>query len=290
MTSLANLETAIIDDLRTIRDNWDDMLPALKAAPIGRGSSGGATVIEMGREDGDHNAGVGNLDIVLSDRGDITAVLQGWSRLVVEDFDVTTVIPHGHDVAGMTRFLERWARHMTGHDAAQDMADELRACAGKVLRHAKPRGRDFMILGECPIEIEHPDGSLHSCGGTVIAYPQAGSDRDPRCAHCGTEAVVDWWMSHMLDDPDSKPLVTASELISIIAFRLRWTVTHETVRKWASLGRIERAGKDSKGRTLYDHCAVVEKIRADLSYQRDRQAGRVSHGAGSRGPHQWPTV
>lgn len=259
MTSLANLETAIIDDLRTIRDNWDDMLPALKAAPIGRGSSGGATVIEVGREDGDHNAGVGNLDIVISDRGDITAVLQGWSRLVVEDFDVTTVIPHGHDVEGMTRFLERWARHMTGHDAAQDMADELRACAGKVLRHAKPRRKDWLGIGICPIR---NDETREQCGGNIRAYPDSDAGESwATCGKCGTKAVVSWW-EHEIFGGETSTLVTAAELVLFVRHEFGRVVGESTIRQWVRRQWIEPSGsKDSEGRTLYDKAAVAYALQ-----------------------------
>lgn len=271
MTSLADQEAQIIADLTTIRELWDHMLPTLKAIPLGRlggGSSRSSTAKDV--DNGDHNTGVDNLDIVLSDRGDITAVLQGWARVVVEDFDVTTVIPHGHDVGGMCVFLERWARHMTGHVAADDFAEEVHRGAGKVLRYAKPRGRDWMLLGECPVELEHADGTLGPCGGRVVAYPIAGSDRDPRCQTCGTVAVVDWWISHMVGNPAAKTLVTATELIGIIAYRLHWTVTHEMIRQWASRGKIQRAGRDSKGRTLYDHADVVSAIGDDVRVQREK--------------------
>jgi hypothetical protein len=271
MTSLKDQEAAIVADLTTIRELWDHMLPTMKAIPLGQlggGSSRSST--SKAEDNGDHNADVTNLDIVLSDRGDITAVLQGWARVVVEDFDVTTVIPHGHDVGGMCTFLERWARHMTGHVAADDFAAELHVAAGKVLRRAVPKRRDWMLIGDCPIEIEHEDGSLAKCGGRVVAYLFNAASRDPRCQKCGTEAVVDWWISHMFDNPEAKVLVTASELISVIAFRLHWTVTHEQIRQWAARGKIERAGKDSKGRTLYDHSGVIYAISSDVRAQREK--------------------
>ena len=269
--SLAELEAQITADLIVIRDLWDRMLPTIKAIPLGHmGGGTSRTSTAKDADNGDHNTDVDNLDIVMSDRGDITAVLQGWARVVVEDFDVTTVIPHGHDVRGMCVFLMRWARHMTGHEACEDFSGEIHECAVKVLRRAKPRGRDWMLLGECPVETEHEDGTLGPCGGRVVAWPMAGKDRDPRCQSCGTEAVVDWWMSHMLGNPAAKTLVTATELIGIIAYRLHWTVSHEMIRQWASRGKIKRAGKDSKGRTLYDHAAVVSAIGEDVRVQREK--------------------
>lgn len=271
MTSLAEQEAQIVAELTTIRELWPEMLPRIKAIPLGQ-LGGGTTRSSTGRDkdNGDHNTDVDNLDIVLSDRGDITAILQGWARLVVDDFAVTTVIPNGNDIRGMCVFLERWARHMTGHTAADDFAAEVHDCARRVLRHAKPRGRDWMLLGDCPIETEHADGTLGPCGGRVVAYPIAGTDRDPRCQTCGTVAVVDWWISHMVGNPAAKTLVTATELIGIIAYRLHWTVTHEMIRQWAARGKIQRAGRDSKGRTLYDHAAVVASIGDDVRVQREK--------------------
>lgn len=267
MSTLAEQEAGIVANLSTISELWDQMLPHIKAIPLGQlgGGSSRSSTAKADDHNGDHNRDVDNLDIVLSDRGDITAVLQGWSRVVVEDFGVTTVIPHGHDVQGMCTFLERWAKHMTGHVACDDFVDELHGAAMTVLRRAKPRGRDWMLLGDCPVEVEHADGTLGVCGGRVVAFPQAGSDRDPRCQSCGTVAVVDWWISHMLGNPEAKPLVTATELIGIVAYSLHWTISHDQIRQWAARGKIERAGKDSKGRTLYDHAAVTDAIRGEVA-------------------------
>ena len=68
----------------------------------------------------------------------------------------------------------------------------------------------------------------------------------------------------MFVDGEGSPLVTAGELIAVIAYRLRVVVTHEQVRQWKHRGKIESAGSDNRGRTLYRHEEVVDAIRADV--------------------------
>lgn len=259
MTSLADQEAQIIADLTTIRELWDHMLPTLKAIPLGRlggGSSRSSTTKDV--DNGDHNTGVDNLDIVLSDRGDVTAVLQGWARVVVEDFDVTTVIPHGHDLGGMCVFLERWARHMTGHVAADDFADELHVAAVKVLRRARPTRKDWLGIGVCPLK---NDETGQQCGGNVRAYPdQDAGESWATCQTCGERAVVSWWERAIFGE-EASSLVTADELRLFVRREFGMTVKDATFRQWKKRGWIEPSGKDTEGRTLYDKGAVAYALQ-----------------------------
>ena len=259
MTSLADQEAQIIADLTTIRELWDHMLPTLKAIPLGQlGGSSSRSSTAKDVDNGDHNTGVDNLDIVLSDRGDITAVLQGWSRVVVEDFDVTTVIPHGHDVQGMCTFLERWARHMTGHVAADDFADEVHGAARKVLRHARPTRKDWLGIGVCPLK---NDETNVQCGGNVRAYPdQDAGESWATCQECGTKAVVSWWEHEIFGD-ESSTLVTATELRTFIHAEFGKVVSDSTVRSWLKRKWIEPSDTDSSGRRLYDKGAVAYALQ-----------------------------
>lgn len=245
-------------DLRTIRTGWDAIMPRLRSVGTGHGSSGPRTSTPKDADNGDHDSDVDRLDVVLSARADILAVLNGWCRVVIEDKPVTTALPSdGHDVHDLGEFLDRWAGYLVEHEAGRDAADEIAECA-RTVRKLLPRGRrEWMIIGTCPIE---DDETGEVCGGTVRAWPDSDHDQDPTCMRCGIEAVVPWWMSHMLDDPNSKPLVTADELISIIVFRLHRTVTHGQIRQWVARGKIAKAGRDAKGRSLYDHAAVVEAL------------------------------
>lgn len=253
--SLAEQEARIIADLTTIRDLWPNMLPRIKAIPLGQLGGGSArTSTAKAADNGDHNADVDNLDIVISDRGDITAVLQGWARVVVEDFDVTTVIPHGHDVQGMCTFLERWARHMTGHEAADDFANEVHECAVKVLRHARPHRKDWIGIGVCPLR---NDETGDQCGGNIRARTDGVSAESwATCQACGTKAVVSWW-EHQIFGGEASRLVNASELREFIHTEFGKVVGESTVRSWVRRQWIEPCDKDHGGRPLFDKAVVA---------------------------------
>lgn len=246
-------------DLRTIRHCWDAVIPKLRAVRTGHGPAGPRTSTPKDDDNGDHNTDVSALDVVLSARGTTLAVLNGWSRVVIEDKPVTTALPRdGHDVHELAEFLDRWAGWLVEHEAASAAIEEIHECAQSIERLLPHGRREWMIIGTCPIV---DDETGDTCGGTVRAWPDSEQDRDPTCMRCGVEAVVPWWMSHMLDDPASKPLVTADELISIIVFQLHRTVTHGQIRQWVARGKITKAGRDAKGRSLYEHAAVVEALR-----------------------------
>jgi len=259
MTTLRDKEAQILADLTTIRELWPNMLPRIRAIPLGPlGTSGTRSSTRRSEDNSDENDDVTTLDIVISDRGDITAVLQGWARVVVEDFDVTTVIPHGHDVDGMCLFLMRWARHMTGHCAVDDMADELHTSAGKVLRHAKPQRKDWLGIGICPLK---NDETGQPCGGNVRAYPdQDAGESWARCQECGERAVVSWW-EHAIFGSEASKLITAAELASFVHHQFGKVVGESTIRQWVKRGWIEQSGQDHDGRKLYDKGAVAYALQ-----------------------------
>lgn len=259
MTSLADTEAQIVADLTTIRDLWDSMLPTIKAIPLGHiGGGASRTSTAKDVDNSDANTGVDNLDVVVSDRGDITAILQGWARLVVEDFDVTTVIPHGHDVHGMAQFLQRWTRHMTGHVACEDFASEVHDCARLVLRHARPTRKDWLGIGVCPLR---NDETGEQCGGNIRAYPDSDAGESwATCQACGVRAVVSWW-EHEIFGGEATTLVTAAELRLFVRHEFGRPVGDSTIRTWIRRGWIEASGKDAEGRTLYDKGAVAYALQ-----------------------------
>ena len=253
-----------------IRRDWAFMHQPLSTGSVAARVSRSAGT---GDEDSDGNHGVTRTDVIVSARADVTIILNGWCRVAIEDYNITEVIPDGTDVPSMCRFLERWAIQLAAHDAVSDMIDELKECARTVHRIAYPEKRDWMPIGKCPLYPDRDDGQRIQCTGTVKAYPPrrdeaAREQRDPRCDTCGTEAVVEWWHRAMYGDLGNNPLVTATDLIAMIAYRLQFTVTHEQIRQWKRRGKISDAGRDNKGRTLYDHEKVIDAIRADVIRQR----------------------
>lgn len=249
-------------NLDIIRQGWPHMLYPAKAITYSIGGSSGARTSTPGDQDnGDHNRDVDHTDVVISLRGDITIILNGWCRVVMEDFNVARTLPLGHDVPGMCAFLERWSLQLAEHEAAGDIDDEIRYAAEQVSRITDPRRKDWLIIGDCPCEIvDDETGEGAVCGGKVRAWPDIEGRHDPRCMTCGTEAVLDWWMARIVGNPATAPLVTIHELISIIAYQTGRVVPAETIKTWRKRGKIRAESRDAKGRALYRHAEVVRYI------------------------------
>ena len=300
LTEAQHLEQRITRALVTIRREWDAMMPTGPAAVrygVGR-SAGilGDNSAPRYRPDGTPywtaDQGDGN-DVdastsLVSLRALVTARLNSWSREVVDDrimpsIDhlspqeireyLTKVLPNGHHVAGMCHFLERHAQWMSGHAAAEDMADELADTARRVTAVTQPQRREWINLGSCPLEIEAEtdDGlAMVTCGGQVRAWPRA-EDRDgevmARCRRCGVEAVPSWWEARMFDDPELRVLLTAEEVVGFVHRAYGKVIKAATVRQWDKRGTIEPAGHDDKGRRLYARDALVWAL--DLQERRE---------------------
>ena len=249
MSELADIERALMTALGTIAENWDALL-----APTSPGSISSTptpkrlyTHDDTDERDDDLPA----IDRRIALRHDVTMSLNSWARLIVDDRQLTHHLPQGGDTIGLIEFLERWARWFSGHEAAQDATDEIRAWAGKVKAAATPQRRDWMALGTCPLETVTED--FTPCGGQVRAYP----GREPECQRCGTSAVASWWERIMFPDAETSRLVTADEVVTLIHRQFGQVIKPGTVRVWISRGWIEPSGTDEKGRTLYDKGAVV---------------------------------
>ena len=265
MTSTAQIEDALTAAVTSIAADW----PRMETAGI---ASGGGSVKSTDA--------VTALDRWVSLRYDVVIILKGWCRVIVKDRPVTQVIPLDHDVPGMCAFLIRHAQWFSGHEDAPDAVDELSDRAKQVRQVARPTQRDWMPIGTCPLEVEFdPARGVETCGGQVRAWPSGITDptiieqrteRQPTCQRCGTEADVRWWYAHMFPDGDTSSLVTIDELIGVIAVRLAHVVTHERIRQWRRRGKITIAGRDQRGRGLYDHAQVISAIEDDIYRQRIR--------------------
>ena len=254
MTELAATERALMTALHTIREHW--------AALIEPSSSGGVATKPVPRslytrdDHDERDDDLPSLDRRIALRHDVTLSLHGWARIIVEDRDLTHHLPLGTDTLGLVGFLERWARWFSGHEAAQDAADELSTWAGRVRAAAVPQRREWMALGSCPLEIEI-DGEQVLCAGQVRAHP----GRDPQCQRCGTEAVWAWWERHMFPDVELSEFVTAEELIPLLRRAFGGEpVKASTIRKWQERGYFEKSGADDKGRTLYNRRHVIKAM------------------------------
>ena len=130
MTTTAETERALISALDTIRQHWAALM-----VPTG---SGGVAAKPQPRalythpDDDERDDDLPPIDRRVALRHDVTMALNDWARIIVEDRDLTHRLPLGTDALGLCTLIERHARWFSGHEAAQDAADELHAWAGKV--------------------------------------------------------------------------------------------------------------------------------------------------------------
>ena len=268
LTESQHLEQRITQALVTIRREW----PALRLGPPSSSPGGGAKSAQITADDhkrgewhvlGDNVVDVDAATRCSALRRTVTDVLNGWSRVVMEDRPVESALPDGRSAVSMCVFLERHAQWMSGHEAAEDMADEVAGLAKGVTRFTQPQRREWINLGSCPLEVETEtdDGlAMVTCGGQVRAWPRA-EDRDgevmARCRRCGVEAVPSWWEARMFDDPELRVLLTAEEVVGFVHRAYGKVIKAATVRQWDKRGTIESAGHDDKGRRLYARDALV---------------------------------
>lgn len=247
-----DLETAMLASLRGISTHWDAML-----TPTSSGGQGGSQSARITADDhADTEADIDRATRIVSLRRFTVDVLNGWSRVVMEDRPVTKALPDGSDAKGMCVFLERHAQWMSGHEAVEDCAGELADIARRIDNLVTPKRREWIALGSCPLKAE----TETPCGGQVRAWPRA-EDRDgevmAKCQTCGTEAVATWWESQMFDDAELKVWLTDADLVTFVHRSFGQVIKESTVRQWVTRGVLEPSGADDKGRRLFHREAVV---------------------------------
>lgn len=299
MTQTQHLEQRITEALVTIRREWPAMMPV--GASGSRPGGGAKSTLITADDDDDTGTDIDRHTRLVSLRREITTELVQWCRLAIEERPVTATSVDGSDVPAMCVFLERHAQWLSGHRDAEEAADRIGGCAPDceartlvashscsglvqaMRRHTpppivdKPRPPRPHHIGTCPMlwEAETEDGGLEmrECGGNVRAFPTPFADPTreeqaaqplPTCDKCGTDAHVDWWYREMYGAHGVSHLVTADELISVIAVRLDYIATRDQIRQWKHRGKIAGVDKDSKGRTLYRHDDVVAAIEDEV--------------------------
>jgi hypothetical protein len=250
VTSTAEIERALITALDTIRTNWDALVEPGSPGAIASKPTPRRLYTRDDTDERDDD--LPPIDRCVAIREDVTASLNGWARIIVEDRNLTHGLPLGTDTLGLCELITRHAEWFSGHEAATYAADELKGWAGRVKAAANPQRREWMPIGTCPLEIDSENGPV-TCAGSVRAYP----GRDPQCQKCGTSAVATWWERVMFPDAETSRLVTADEIVTLIHRQFGRVVKPGTLRVWISRGWIEASGTDDKGRTLYDKGAVV---------------------------------
>lgn len=249
--STAQIETRILDALRDIRTHWAALLDTAGSSSVAGKPQPKALYT---RADDDERADdLPTIDRRVALSYEVTATLNSWARVIVEDMALTHHLPLGTDTLGLVDFIVRWARWFSGHEAAEDCVGELSTVAGQMRAAVAPIRREWMPIGTCPLGVDAGE----VCGGQVRAYPE----RDPQCARCGTEAVASWWERVMFPDVELSEMVTADELVLVLHRAFGGSpVKPSTLRQWIKRGVIVASGKDDKGRTLYDRGAVVYAV------------------------------
>jgi len=192
---------------------------------------------------------------VLDVRAMCCSRLAGWARVVLEERQLTHSSLQAGDALGLARFLMVHAGWLGEHEAGQDAADEIDTSARELRALALPDPPTGVVIGRCPVLDIAEEVTI--CEGTVRAKP----GEPIRCERCGSTGTLDWWHSLMFGDTELAPLVTARDLVGIIANQTGHVIDPATIRKWVERGKVERSGSDEKGRPLYDHVSVIALIR-----------------------------
>ena len=256
----ADVEASIKASLTTITNLWDMLLTSASPSGVSIGGGSRGTLITLD-DHAESDADVDKVTRVVSLRRNAADILNGWSRVVQEDRPVTASLPDGSSVPSMAVFLERHAQWLSGHDAADDCADELGKVASKVTAITNPTRKEWISLGSCPVECEFdPAKGIEVCGGQVRAWPKA-EDREgetmAKCQRCGTDAVASWWERQMFTDPELRQWLTDAELVPFLHSTFGIVVKEATIRQWVARDVLKPSGKDDKGRRLFNREAVV---------------------------------
>ena len=218
-TSTADLETKIAKACRTIAAMWPAMLPTGPRTGVGKAP---AKALITQDDNSDEDFDLPRLDVLINLRREVTITLNSWVRITIEDQNLTAAIPAGDDVPGMCRFLERWARWWSGHEAASDIIEELGNAAAACSAATFPHKRERTRIGACTW-----------CGADVWAKP---GDLEITCRHCGCTGGVGEWADAL---GDMEP-VTLPQLAQMLHRRMGMKVTDRTLRRWHVDGILTR--------------------------------------------------
>lgn len=240
--SARDIEDTITDSTRTISRLWPLMLTPGSAGSLARRSPGVGALAE---DHSETDADMSRLDRGVSLRREVVEDLNGWCRVVMEDRDLTRALPDGLDAVSMCAFLARHARWMSGHEAGEDCAEELRGWAAKVYAYTVPHRPESLRVGTCPVTIGH-HGEAVTCGADIRVH--ADHPGDTRCPGCGTTDTLDGWVLRIVGEEQP---YTAEQLVTVLHRRKGVQVKPSTLRQWSHRHGFPTAGTRD-GQTLYD--------------------------------------
>lgn len=158
-------------------------------------------------------------------------------------------------VRGLCAFVSTWALMVAEQNPveAAGWARDLTEFGRRLRGYAYP-DRPALVIGSCPLR---PDVEAEPCGGVVRLRDD---EEDAKCSRCREVAIVRWWEERMLPADDGRPLVTATDLIRVLALEGH-IVTHELIRQWAHRGKLPRSGRDERGHVLYERQLALNLVR-----------------------------
>ena len=153
------------------------------------------------------------------------------------------------EITALGAYVAHHAVWLAAHRAADEHARDLRDVAGdpRTRRLAYPAGTDRLYIGDCPLLVTDLDGVESVCATRLYQY---ADQHLIGCTGCGTDETVEWWQTRICGDASAT--VDAYAGAADLSMRWRRPVDPALIRKWASLGRVQRLGKDERQRTLYD--------------------------------------
>ncbi len=258
MTELTaqQIEGRLVSSLATIRDLWDEMLTPPANRPGNKG--GGGVLLD---DHAESDADTPRMIRIVDTRHTVTATLNAWCRVAVEDHDVEHHIPGGHDVPGMCDFLTRWAYLLAEHDAARDLLDEVSIARAKVERIARPQRQEGLRLGACPLTWQEPETATDkACPGRLVGDEEGWVT----CSRCGTRAVAGWWEAHMTgeDRGDIETrTVTVAEIVELARSQFGQRIQPAAVWQWVNRNRLSPVDPDAKPHRFRTKDVVVLLMR-----------------------------
>lgn len=249
-------ESKLLSALGTIESLWEEML-----TPPARGrtaaTSGDGVLLA---DDSESTADMPRTVVVINARMEVCRSLVRWVSEIVDQHDVQYGQPDVHDAIEMARFLRRWRAQAVELDDGEELVDEVESCASVVTRCARPQRRQWLSLGPCPLEYEHPEEEeKQRCPGEVRSYGSVEGDEGQSwatCSACSTKAVASWWEEMMFGTANSEPLTT-DQVITFVHRAYGRLVKRTTIQMWVTRGDLASCGKDDQGRRLYDRTAVA---------------------------------
>lgn len=190
-------------------------------------------------------------DEVMEARTAIRATLVSLVRIIAAERGSHLPVDEISALGGYVALHARW---LAAHRAADEHARDLRDVASdpRTRRLAYPSGSDRLYIGDCPLVVRDLDGVESVCDTRLYVY---GANHLVHCSGCGTSETVEWWQHKLVGDAPAE--VDAYEAAADLAMRHHRDVDPALIRKWASLGKVTRKGRQGT-RTLYDLGEVRE--------------------------------